>query len=172
MSSDHHHLSGRDLRRWADRPITDTATDAERFAIAAARELLIARARLTTPPHQPADLEEHLEDLWDAGNATGLDGWTGPARGAADIDAYAVSRRERAVHTTMEKLGSAPRPSAGYVLGCHTGNGWAFARLYGGPLTRAEAETELAERDHPPGHPDHLDLDWALLDFRVVPTTL
>lgn len=40
-------------------------------------------------------IEGELERTWDAGNASGLDGWIGPGRGAGEVDDYAVSQRQR-----------------------------------------------------------------------------
>jgi hypothetical protein len=45
-----------------------------------------------------------LGDAWDAGNAAGLDGWTGPGRGSLDVDQYAVIARERAVDAALTRL--------------------------------------------------------------------
>ncbi|MFJ2297374.1 hypothetical protein [Oerskovia paurometabola] len=45
-----------------------------------------------------------LGDVWDEGNAAGLDGWTGPGRGSLDVDQYAVIARERAVRRALARL--------------------------------------------------------------------
>jgi len=46
-------------------------------------------------------LSEVFEELWDAGNCTGLDGWIGPGRGAGDVDDQAVWNRERDVKKAL-----------------------------------------------------------------------
>lgn len=46
-------------------------------------------------------LTDILGDLWDKGNATGLDGWIGPGRGAGEVDGYAVTTRERDIETAL-----------------------------------------------------------------------
>ncbi len=68
-------------------------------------------------------LTDILEEVWDDGNAVGLDGWIGPGRGAGDIDNEAVQARRRAVGkaqksiresrtiTTVEQLDSLPSRS-------------------------------------------------------------
>lgn len=40
-------------------------------------------------------LSDALGTAWDDGNATGLDGWTGPGRGTLPIDDQAVRNRDR-----------------------------------------------------------------------------
>ncbi|MBT2566620.1 hypothetical protein J7I84_08950 [Arthrobacter sp. ISL-85] len=42
-----------------------------------------------------------LEDLWDGGNATGLDGWIGPGRGAGEVDDQAIWNRDRDVEKAL-----------------------------------------------------------------------
>ncbi|WNT44940.1 hypothetical protein SEA_ABBYDAISY_45 [Arthrobacter phage AbbyDaisy] len=49
------------------------------------------------------DLEQILGEVWDDGNAVGLDGWIGPGRGEA-IDSEAVRCRERAVRKSVDEL--------------------------------------------------------------------
>ena len=44
-----------------------------------------------------------FEAAWDEGNAMGLDGWTGPGRGA-EPDQHAIDRREKTVDRLVDKL--------------------------------------------------------------------
>ena len=46
---------------------------------------------------------EALGNIWDDGNAAGLDGWVGPGRGAGEVDDEAIRSRDRAI----EKCGRA-----------------------------------------------------------------
>ncbi len=55
-------------------------------------------------------LEWLLEDAWDAGNAAGLDGWTGPGRGG-QTDREAVYQRERDVTKLLGDIASGDRPT-------------------------------------------------------------
>ncbi|AYR01548.1 hypothetical protein PP639_gp048 [Arthrobacter phage Seahorse] len=48
-------------------------------------------------------LERILAEVWDDGNAVGLDGWIGPGRGEP-IDSEAVRCRERAVRKSSDEL--------------------------------------------------------------------
>lgn len=66
--------------------------------------------------HPPLGIEAALEYAWDDGNASGLDGWTGPGRGAGEVDQQAIYNRDRAIRTALEKLGETPRPPLGYVV--------------------------------------------------------
>jgi hypothetical protein len=45
-------------------------------------------------------------EVWDDGNATGLDGWVGPGRGTEPIDGYAEQRRARSVYAFLDALSS------------------------------------------------------------------
>lgn len=45
-----------------------------------------------------------LEDLWDGGNATGLDGWIGPGRGAGEVDDQAIWDRDRDVKKALSEV--------------------------------------------------------------------
>lgn len=45
--------------------------------------------------------EHDLGEAWDDGNATGLDGWVGPGRGADYIDHEAVNARERFIRKAL-----------------------------------------------------------------------
>ena len=47
------------------------------------------------------DIERILGAAWDEGNATGLDGWVGPGRGAGEIDPEAVQARTRTVNKLL-----------------------------------------------------------------------
>ena len=49
-------------------------------------------------------IEGELERVWDEGNATGLDGWIGPGRGAGEVDGHAVAIRQRATHAALERI--------------------------------------------------------------------
>ena len=51
-----------------------------------------------------------LTDIWDDGNATGLDGWVGPGRGAGDVDDEAIRARERAIEKHGRALLDATEP--------------------------------------------------------------
>ncbi|PKV80878.1 hypothetical protein [Nocardia fluminea] len=53
-----------------------------------------------------------LGDAWDDGNATGLDGWTGPGRGAGDVDDEAVRARRREIDATLDGDLAGWRPPA------------------------------------------------------------
>ena len=55
-----------------------------------------------------------FEAAWDEGNAMGLDGWTGPERGA-EPDQHAIDRREKTVDRLVDKL--AARIARGGELG-------------------------------------------------------
>lgn len=48
-------------------------------------------------------LEQILGEVWDDGNAVGLDGWVGPGRGEP-IDSEAARCRERAVRKSSDEL--------------------------------------------------------------------
>ncbi|WMI32997.1 hypothetical protein SEA_PEGGYLEG03_56 [Arthrobacter phage PeggyLeg03] len=50
------------------------------------------------------ELIEKLEEVWDDGNAVGLDGWIGPGRGAGEVDSEAVRCRERATLKASEAI--------------------------------------------------------------------
>ncbi|AYN57838.1 hypothetical protein HOU49_gp50 [Arthrobacter phage Eileen] len=50
------------------------------------------------------ELIEKLEEVWDDGNAVGLDGWIGPGRGAGEVDSEAVRCRERATQKASEAI--------------------------------------------------------------------
>lgn len=58
----------------------------------------------------PLGIEQALEDAWDAGNASGLDGWTGPGRGAGEVDQQAIYNRDRDVREAMKTLGLEVQP--------------------------------------------------------------
>jgi len=83
-------------------------------------------------------IEAALEYAWDDGNASGLDGWTGPGRGAGEVDQQAIYNRDRAIRTALEKLGETPRPPLGYV---------AVYVEDGRPVRVAEKGTVFADRD-------------------------
>lgn len=52
-------------------------------------------------------MAEVLEEVWDDGNCTGLDGWIGPGRGAGEVDDYALLSRERAIRKAAATLAAA-----------------------------------------------------------------
>jgi hypothetical protein len=52
-------------------------------------------------------MAEVLEELWDAGNCTGLDGWIGPGRGAIEVDNVALDDRRRDVEKATAALTAA-----------------------------------------------------------------
>lgn len=73
---------------------------------AALRRLLVALAdALEAAQRPPIEIEAALEYAWDDGNASGLDGWTGPGRGAGEVDKQAIYNRDRAIRTALEILG-------------------------------------------------------------------
>lgn len=45
-----------------------------------------------------------LEEVWDDGNAVGLDGWIGPGRGAGEVDDEARYARDRVVRKVLKVL--------------------------------------------------------------------
>ena len=49
-------------------------------------------------------IEFELERVWDDGNATGLDGWIGPGRGAGEVDDQAVANRRRDTHEALGRI--------------------------------------------------------------------
>lgn len=63
-----------------------------------------------------SDLRKALEDLvaeaWDDGNATGLDGYVGPGRGAGDVDPEAVRARDRILAKAADRLAAQPAEPA------------------------------------------------------------
>ncbi|QFP97026.1 hypothetical protein SEA_SUERTE_55 [Gordonia phage Suerte] len=44
-----------------------------------------------------------LDEAWDDGNASGLDGWVGPGRGAGEIDDEAVRSRRRSTERLLSR---------------------------------------------------------------------
>lgn len=52
-------------------------------------------------------MAEVLEELWDAGNCTGLDGWIGPGRGVIEVDDVALDDRRRDVDKATAALTAA-----------------------------------------------------------------
>lgn len=59
----------------------------------------IAHARTDIPRLLAAldAVEALVGEVWDDGNATGLDGWVGPGRGTAPVDDEAIDYRQRAI---------------------------------------------------------------------------
>lgn len=49
-------------------------------------------------------LTQLLEEVWDGGNGTGLDGWIGPGRGSEVIDDEAVYQRRRDVDNYTHRI--------------------------------------------------------------------
>ncbi|WP_336642811.1 hypothetical protein [Microbacterium sp. MMO-113] len=61
--------------------------------------------------HTPTDDERRvLGDVWDDGNALGLDGWVGPGRGTEPIDDHAVQARNRAIDKYAAALRRSEQP--------------------------------------------------------------
>ena len=54
---------------------------------------------------------EALGNIWDDGNAAGLDGWVGPGRGAGEVDDEAIRSRDRAIEKCGRALLDATEPS-------------------------------------------------------------
>lgn len=50
------------------------------------------------------ELTNALRDLWDGGNATGLDGWVGPGRGTLPVDQEAVDHRTQDVQKAEDAI--------------------------------------------------------------------
>lgn len=48
-----------------------------------------------------------LEEVWDDGNCTGLDGWIGPGRGSAEVDDDAMHARARVIQKAEAALAAA-----------------------------------------------------------------
>lgn len=89
----------------------------ELYVMHAVLEHALSRiAELEAAQRPPDEIEAALEYAWDDGNASGLDGWTGPGRGAGEVDKQAIYNRDRAIRTALEKLGETRRPPAGYVV--------------------------------------------------------
>lgn len=57
-------------------------------------------------------LERAFGHVWDQGNAAGLDGWTGPGRGAGEVDDEAIRLRQRDVDHCLALLAPATQPAA------------------------------------------------------------
>ena len=53
---------------------------------------------------------EALGNIWDDGNAAGLDGWVGPGRGAGEVDDEAIRSRDRAIEKCGRALLDATEP--------------------------------------------------------------
>ncbi|QIK83092.1 hypothetical protein [Sanguibacter sp. HDW7] len=71
-------------------------------------------AGLGSPPpatREDVDLTAVLGRVWDDGNGAGLDGWTGPGRGAGEVDDEAVRIRDRAVRRALDAI--TPRANRG-----------------------------------------------------------
>jgi hypothetical protein len=50
------------------------------------------------------ELRDALEEVWDDGNACGLDGYVGPGRGTEPIDNEAIYQRDRVIDKVMQRL--------------------------------------------------------------------
>lgn len=72
-----------------------------RAALTAALPFLGAAPSAT---REDVDLTAVIGGVWDDGNGAGLDGWTGPGRGAGEVDHEAVRRRERAVRRALDAI--------------------------------------------------------------------
>lgn len=66
-----------------------------------AARALVPDGLLATGPQR--HLDAVLEDVWDDGNCTGLDGWIGPGRGI-EVDDEAVRRRARSVEKARQSV--------------------------------------------------------------------
>ncbi|MFD6093995.1 hypothetical protein ACFWGN_17915 [Oerskovia sp. NPDC060338] len=89
-------------------PGATTDHDREEARQAALRVLAVLPAppvvdETSDPALSLAALAAVLGDVWDDGNAVGLDGWVGPGRGEA-VDEHAVLRRARAVENALGAL--------------------------------------------------------------------
>ncbi|MFD6093667.1 hypothetical protein ACFWGN_16235 [Oerskovia sp. NPDC060338] len=89
-------------------PTIDEVRTAHRVALRGvvepdAADAAFARFLAILPAPTAAADEATLGDLWDDGNAVGLDGWVGPGRGE-DVDEHAVDRREKAVYDALARL--------------------------------------------------------------------
>lgn len=103
---------------------TDSLRSLQDTQLARARMLLEDMADALEAAQRPPDeIEAALEYAWDDGNASGLDGWTGPGRGAGEVDQQAIYNRDRAIRTALEKLGETRRPPLGYAVAEHPGDG-------------------------------------------------
>jgi hypothetical protein len=49
-------------------------------------------------------LREALEEVWDDGNACGLDGYRGPGCGTEPVDDVAIYQRDRVIYRVMQRL--------------------------------------------------------------------
>lgn len=50
------------------------------------------------------EIHRLLCEVWDDGNASGLDGWVGPGRGTEPVDDQAVFNRDRCILRVMGEL--------------------------------------------------------------------
>ncbi|UTT53789.1 hypothetical protein [Microbacterium maritypicum] len=78
------------------------------------RTLAETAAEVVEKALTPTDDERRiLGDIWDDGNAVGLDGWVGPGRGTEPIDDHAVYKREIAIEKYANALrrSEVPEPS-------------------------------------------------------------
>ncbi|QDM56408.1 hypothetical protein PP515_gp61 [Gordonia phage Sidious] len=60
-------------------------------------------AALSTIQRMRDALPALLDEAWDDGNASGLDGWVGPGRGAGEIDDEAVHARRRSTDRLLAR---------------------------------------------------------------------
>ncbi len=93
--------------------------DQLRAACAEGADALARVAELEAAQRPPLGrIEDALIEAWDDGNATGLDGWTGPGRGSAEVDSQAVYNRDRVVRKVLDELNETPATPPGFVVGC------------------------------------------------------
>lgn len=96
-----------------------------------------------------SDLRTILENIWDDGNAVGLDGWVGPGRGTEPIDDYAIRARDRAIGaavTALQPGRSEAEPTYEWAVDYSKDNGHGRRWVDGwyGPTTE-EAARSFAE---------------------------
>lgn len=84
-----------DPRAWLEWRQHPSTCNTDPLAIRHVSDLLadLAKAR-SVIERVRGKLPALLDEAWDDGNATGLDGWVGPGRGAGEVDDYAISQRK------------------------------------------------------------------------------
>ena len=61
-------------------------------------------AELKTTRSQLRQLSASLEEVWDDGNCTWLDGWSGPGRGTAESNRDALHARDRVINKVLREI--------------------------------------------------------------------
>ncbi|WP_162625528.1 hypothetical protein [Mycolicibacterium llatzerense] len=82
----------------------DLATDFAKRLISGYVEEASTGSPSVDRPQLVGSIEGELERVWDEGNATGLDGWIGPGRGAGEVDDQAVANRRRDTHAALGRI--------------------------------------------------------------------